>query len=231
MLIGRGRAARPRPDTSTAHAKTAIRRLSHQHGAPFLREFEFDYTGTPTAPGRDAAALAPAPAGAPDARRAWYRRICLPVGARHEIAGSRIRPHSARGWSADGRRRFRSVRPRLRQRSQEPPQERPRIPDDSVELNVSGCLKGRVLAVSDTRETDTQSGPIVRGKSFRLAGKGDIMKEVKKEDGILRRGDRHREAVRARLERHQDRQAGRGRRRLAGRRHAQPCRSRSPTWR
>jgi hypothetical protein len=62
-------------------------------------------------------------------------------------------------------------------------QERPRVPDDSVELNVSGCLKGRVLAVSDTRETDTQSGPIVRGKSFRLAGKGDIMKEVKKEDG------------------------------------------------
>ena len=50
-------------------------------------------------------------------------------------------------------------------------QERPRVPDDSVELNVSGCLKGRVLAVSDTRETDTQSGPIVRGKSFRLAGK------------------------------------------------------------
>ena len=46
-----------------------------------------------------------------------------------------------------------------------------------------GCLKGRVLAVSDTRETDTQSGPIVRGKSFRLAGKGDIMKQVKKEDG------------------------------------------------
>ncbi|MEO7275480.1 MAG: hypothetical protein ABIX28_04030 [Vicinamibacterales bacterium] len=62
-------------------------------------------------------------------------------------------------------------------------QERPRIPDDSVELNVQGCLKGRVLSVSNTRETDTQRGPIVRGKSFRLAGKGDIMKEVKKEDG------------------------------------------------
>ncbi len=67
--------------------------------------------------------------------------------------------------------------------AQEAPQERPRIPDDSVELNVSGCLKGRVLSVSDSRETDTQSGPIVRGKSFRLAGKGDIMKEVKEEDG------------------------------------------------
>jgi len=62
-------------------------------------------------------------------------------------------------------------------------QERPRIPDDSVELTVTGCLKGRVLAVSDTREADTQSGPIVRGKSFRLSGKGDIMKDVKKEDG------------------------------------------------
>jgi hypothetical protein len=62
-------------------------------------------------------------------------------------------------------------------------QERPRIPEDSVELVVSGCLKGRVLKVSDTRQTDTQSGPIVRAKSFRLAGKGDVMKEVKKEDG------------------------------------------------
>ena len=58
---------------------------------------------------------------------------------------------------------------------QEAPQERPKIPDDSVELVVSGCLKGRVLAVSDTREADTQSGPIVKGKSFRLAGKGDVL--------------------------------------------------------
>ena len=60
---------------------------------------------------------------------------------------------------------------------------RPRVPDDSIELVVSGCLKGRVLSVSDTRQTDTQSGPIVRSKSFRLAGKGDVMKAVKKEDG------------------------------------------------
>ena len=62
-------------------------------------------------------------------------------------------------------------------------QERPKIPEDSVELVVSGCLKGRVLSVSDTRQVDTQSGPIVRAKSFRLSGKGDIMKQVKKEDG------------------------------------------------
>src|SRR6478672_7007681 len=76
-------------DTSTAQAKTATRRLIISTEHPFRGTLEVDYTGTPTAPGRDAAALAPAPSGAPDARRAWYRRICLPVGARHEIAGSR----------------------------------------------------------------------------------------------------------------------------------------------
>jgi hypothetical protein len=68
--------------------------------------------------------------------------------------------------------------------AQEPAeQERPRVPDDSIELVVSGCLKGRVLAVSDARQTDVQSGPPVRSRSFRLAGSGDLMKDVKKEDG------------------------------------------------
>ena len=67
--------------------------------------------------------------------------------------------------------------------AQQDGQERPRVPDDSVELSVSGCLKGRVLAVSETREVDTQSGPIIKSRSFRLAGKGDVMKEVKKMDG------------------------------------------------
>jgi hypothetical protein len=66
---------------------------------------------------------------------------------------------------------------------QEAGQERPKVPEDSVELVVSGCLKGRVLSVSETRQTDTQSGPIVRAKSFRVAGNGDLMKLVKKEDG------------------------------------------------
>ena len=42
-----------------------------------------------------------------------------------------------------------------------------------------------MLAVSDVRRTDTQSGPIVRARSFRLAGKKDIMKDVKDHDGHL----------------------------------------------
>src|SRR4029453_3821948 len=65
---------------------------------------------------------------------------------------------------------------------QEAGQERPKVPDDSVELVVMGCLKGRVLKVADPRQTDTQSGSNVKGKPSRLAGDGDIMKLVKKEN-------------------------------------------------
>src|SRR5690242_3141381 len=68
---------------------------------------------------------------------------------------------------------------------QEEKQEHPKVPKDSVLLTVTGCLKGRVLAVSDVRREDTQSGPIVKAKSFRLAGKKDLMKEVKEQDGHL----------------------------------------------
>lgn len=67
---------------------------------------------------------------------------------------------------------------------QETPKER-KVPKDSVRLSITGCLKGRVLAVSDVRRPDTESGPIVRARSFRLAGKGDVMDDVKREDGHL----------------------------------------------
>ncbi len=66
---------------------------------------------------------------------------------------------------------------------QETPQEHPKVPKDSIRLVVTGCLKGRVLAVSDVRQEDTQSGPIVRAKSFRVAGKKDVMNDVKEYDG------------------------------------------------
>jgi hypothetical protein len=68
---------------------------------------------------------------------------------------------------------------------QENKQEKPRVPKDSIELVVTGCLKGRVLAVSDVRQEDTQSGPIVKARSFRVAGKKDIMKDIKEHDGHL----------------------------------------------
>lgn len=61
----------------------------------------------------------------------------------------------------------------------------PKVPKDSVLLVVSGCLKGRVLAVSDVRQEDTQVGPIVKARSFRLAGKKEVMSDVKDNDGHL----------------------------------------------
>jgi hypothetical protein len=61
-----------------------------------------------------------------------------------------------------------------------------RIPKDSVELAVQGCLKGRVLAVV---EPDERHGPVrgpdVTGRSFRLSGKKPVIDEVKKHDGDL----------------------------------------------
>ena len=60
---------------------------------------------------------------------------------------------------------------------------RRKVPKDSVEVNVTGCLKGRVLQVSEAKRTDVQSGPPIRQRSLRLAGKKDLMKEIKGDDG------------------------------------------------
>lgn len=61
-----------------------------------------------------------------------------------------------------------------------------KVPRDSVELAVQGCLKGRVLAVV---EPDERHGPVrgpdVAGRSFRLSGKKPVIDEVKKHDGDL----------------------------------------------
>jgi hypothetical protein len=65
------------------------------------------------------------------------------------------------------------------------PQERPKIPEDSVELTVVGCLKGRVLSTVVQREPDVQRGPNVGERTFRLNGKKDVMDEVKKRNRQL----------------------------------------------
>lgn len=59
-----------------------------------------------------------------------------------------------------------------------------KIPNDSVEIMARGCLKGRVFAAAPrTEEEGVALGPDVTGRSFRLAGKKDLMNEVKKHDG------------------------------------------------
>jgi hypothetical protein len=64
-------------------------------------------------------------------------------------------------------------------------QERPRVPSDSVEVVVIGCLTGRALRTSDVKYVDTQSGPDVRSRTFRVAAKREVMKEIEKENGRL----------------------------------------------
>lgn len=79
---------------------------------------------------------------------------------------------------------------------QERSQEKRRIPEDSVQLTVIGCLKGRVLRTLDERPRGVESGPYVGERTFRVAGKKDVMSTVKKYDrqlveviGIVRRAD------------------------------------------
>lgn len=64
--------------------------------------------------------------------------------------------------------------------AQAEPQEKPRVPSDSVELTVVGCLKGRVLTTIPQREPDVQRGPAVGERTFRLNGNREVMDEVKK---------------------------------------------------
>ena len=71
-----------------------------------------------------------------------------------------------------------------------------KVPEDSVELTVIGCLKGRVLKTIDQRQKDVESGVNVGERTFRLAGKKDVMKAVTEHDrqlvevvGIVRRAD------------------------------------------
>jgi hypothetical protein len=64
-------------------------------------------------------------------------------------------------------------------------QDKPRVPDDSVELTVTGCLKGRAFTTVPQQEADVQRGPNVGKRTFRLAGKKDVMDEVKKLDRRL----------------------------------------------
>lgn len=61
-------------------------------------------------------------------------------------------------------------------------QDRPKVPKDSMLVVVTGCLKGRMIAVDEARQTDVQSGFPIKARSFRLAGKKDVMEEVKKHD-------------------------------------------------
>ena len=70
--------------------------------------------------------------------------------------------------------------------AQEPqPQEPKPIPKGSVEVLTTGCIKGKAFSAMGPREDGLRRGPDVRGRTFRLNGPNDLMKEVKNNDGHL----------------------------------------------
>ena len=64
-------------------------------------------------------------------------------------------------------------------------QEKRRVPEDSVELTVVGCLKGRALRTVARRDADVERGPFVGDRTFHLNGPRDVMDEVKKRNRQL----------------------------------------------
>jgi len=60
-----------------------------------------------------------------------------------------------------------------------------KIPEDSVEIATTGCLKGRVFTATQPREDFMRRGPNVTGRSFRLNGPKPVMEVVKTHDGSL----------------------------------------------
>ena len=77
----------------------------------------------------------------------------------------------------------------LAQAPQDPPPaqtpETKKIPDDSVEIATTGCLKGRVFTATQPREDFMRRGPNVTGRSFRLNGPRKLIDIVKTHDGDL----------------------------------------------
>jgi hypothetical protein len=59
-------------------------------------------------------------------------------------------------------------------------QETPRVPKDSIELTVIGCLQGRILSTIESRNSDVETSPYVGQRTFRLNGKKEVTDEVKK---------------------------------------------------
>jgi hypothetical protein len=68
--------------------------------------------------------------------------------------------------------------------AQEQPEPK-KIPKGSVEVTSQGCLQGRAFYAIPPREAEVQRGPDISGRTFRVAAKKDLMREVKAMDGNL----------------------------------------------
>jgi hypothetical protein len=54
---------------------------------------------------------------------------------------------------------------------------------DSVELVVTGCLKGRALQAEEVRPAkEDEQAPVVQARTFRVNGTRDVLDEIKKQN-------------------------------------------------
>ena len=60
---------------------------------------------------------------------------------------------------------------------------KPKVPKDSILATITGCVKGRVIRADDVRQVDTTTGVSITARTFRIAGKKDVMNVVKDNDG------------------------------------------------
>ena len=62
-------------------------------------------------------------------------------------------------------------------------QERP-VPKDSIRISIPGCSKGTAFTVMESPEHESRSS-VPPGRRFRLAGKKDVMNEIKTAEGRM----------------------------------------------
>jgi hypothetical protein len=62
-------------------------------------------------------------------------------------------------------------------------QEKP-VPKDSIRISIPGCAKGTAFTVMESPEHESRSS-VPPGRRFRLAGKKDVMNEIKSAEGQM----------------------------------------------
>lgn len=63
------------------------------------------------------------------------------------------------------------------------PGEKP-VPKDSIRITIPGCAKGTAFTVMESPEHESRSS-VAPGRRFRLAGKKEVMKEIKLAEGQM----------------------------------------------
>jgi hypothetical protein len=67
--------------------------------------------------------------------------------------------------------------------AQQPQPEKP-VPKDSIRITIPGCSKGTAFTVTESPEHESRSS-VAPGRRFRLAGKKDVLADIKKAEGQM----------------------------------------------